>query len=417
MRFPLISAVRYPNHVVERNSFRFAHSNGINSILRASATSHHLSPNGAPLALLCLLLAVAGCQRTQAQPVATKPTEVLYTIPVTQTVTNYESFTGRTDAFKTVDLRARVSGYLEKINFKDGDDVKEGDVLFVIDKRPYEVEAKRAEAALAKVLAHRKRVDADFRRASALIKDRTITTEQYDQVAADRAETEADVKAAEAAVDSAKLNLTFTEVTSPLSGRVSRRQIDVGNLVVQDQTTLTTIVAMDPMYAYFDVEERTVLRLRKLVQAGKIQSPRETIVPVFLQLADNSEQSKPIEGTVNFAENRVEPLTGTLRVRGVFDNPDKVLSPGMFVRVRVQIGLPHSAVLVPERALGSDQDRKFVYSINAKDELVYRPVTIGKQEGEMRVIEQGLSSGERVVVSGLQRIRPGVKVTPRKGEL
>jgi RND family efflux transporter MFP subunit len=140
-------------------------------------------------------------------------------------------------------------------------------------------------------------------------------------------------------------------------------------------------------------------------------------VPVFLQLADNSEQSKPIEGTVNFAENRVEPLTGTLRVRGVFDNPDKVLSPGMFVRVRVQIGLPHSAVLVPERALGSDQDRKFVYSINAKDEIIYRPVTIGKQEGEMRVIEQGLSSGERVVVSGLQRIRPGVKVTPRKGEL
>jgi RND family efflux transporter MFP subunit len=361
-----------------------------------------------------ILTAGSGCHRTQAQPIEAKPPEVLYTLPVTKTVTDYESFTGRTDAFKTVDVRARVSGYLEKINFKDGDDVKEGDVLFVIDKRPYEVEQKRSEAALLKARAHLKRLEADFRRASALIKDRTITPEQYDQVSGDRAEAEADVKAADAALDSAKLNLEFTEVTAPLTGRASRRQIDVGNLVTQDQTTLTTIVAMDPMYAYFDVDQPTVLRIRKLVQQGKIQSAREANVPVYLKLNDDGDESAPIEGTINFAENRLDPLTGTLRARGIFDNPKMFLSPGMFVRVRVRIGYPHEAILIPERSLGSDQERKFVYVINEKEEIVYRPVTIGKPEGQMRVIDEGLATGERVVVSGLQRIRPGIKVTAKQ---
>jgi multidrug efflux system membrane fusion protein len=372
-------------------------------------------PRCARVAWLVLLtsLASSGCRHGQAQPVEAKPPEVLYTLPVTKTVTDFESFTGRTDAFKTVDVRARVSGYLDKINFKDGDEVKEGEILFVIDKRPYEVEEKRADAALLKAQAHLKRLEADFRRASALIKDRTITPEQYDQVTGDRAEAEADVKAAEAALDSAKLNLGYTEVTAPLTGRVSRRQLDVGNLVTQDQTTLTTIVAMDPMYAYFDVDEHTVLRLRKLVQAGKIQSARESTVPVYLKLTDDVDETAPIEGTINFAENRLDPLTGTLRVRGIFDNPHKFLSPGMFVRVRVRIGYPHEAIMIPERALGSDQERKFAYVINDKDEIVYRPLTIGRPEGQMRVVDEGLASGERVVVSGLQRIRPGVKVTAK----
>jgi RND family efflux transporter MFP subunit len=360
-----------------------------------------------------LLAAAVGCQRTQAQPVASKPPEVLFVVPETKIVTDYESFTGRTDAFKTVDVRARVSGYLDKINFKDGDDVKEGDVLFVIDKRPYEVEEKRAEAALLKAKAHLKRLEADFKRASELIKNRTITSEQFDQVTGDRSEADADVKAAEAALDSAQLNLSYTDVIAPLGGRASRRQIDAGNLVAQDQTTLTTIVAMDPMYAYFDVDEHTVLRLRTLIRAGKIQSARESTVPVYLKLADEIDQSEPIEGTINFAENRLDPLTGTLRVRGVFDNPKKFLSPGMFVRVRVRIGAPHEAILIPERALGSDQERKFVYVIDDKDEIVYRRVTTGRPEGEMRVIEQGLATGERVVISGLQRVRPGIKVAPK----
>jgi RND family efflux transporter MFP subunit len=377
-----------------------------------------LRARGRQSGVLCLVVLASigaiGCRRTQAQPTEAKPPEVLYTLPVTKTVTDYESFTGRTDAFKTVDVRARVSGYLDKINFKDGDDVKEGEILFSIDKRPYEVEHKRADAALLKAQAHLKRLEADFRRASALIKDRTITPEQYDQVTGDRAEAEADVKAAEAALDSAQLNLSYTEVTAPLTGRASRRQLDVGNLVTQDQTTLTTIVAMDPVYAYFDVDEHTVLRLRKLIQAGKIQSARQSTVPVYLKLADDIDDSGQIEGTINFAENRLDPLTGTLRVRGIFDNPTKFLSPGMFVRVRVRIGYPHEAILIPERALGSDQERKFAYVINDKDEIVYRPLTVGRPEGQMRVIDDGLAAGERVVVSGLQRIRPGVKVTAKK---
>jgi RND family efflux transporter MFP subunit len=366
--------------------------------------------------LVLVSLAASGCGRTQAQPIESKPPEVLYTLPVTKTVTDFEAFTGRTDAFKSVDVRARVSGYLDKINFKDGDDVKEGEILFVIDKRPYEVEEKRAEAALLKAHAHLKRLDADFRRASSLVKGQTITPEQFDQVTGDRAEAEADVKAADAALDSAKLNLSYTEVTAPLSGRASRRQLDAGNLVTQDQTTLTTIVAMDPIYAYFDVDENTVLRLRKLIHEGKIQSARESTVPVYLMLAGDSDDTKPIEGSLNFAENRLDPLTGTLRVRGIFDNPHKFLSPGLFVRVRVRIGYPHEAILIPERALGSDQERKFAYVINDKEEIVYRPLTVGRPEGQMRVIEAGIAPNDRVVVSGLQRIRPGVKVTAKQME-
>lgn len=343
----------------------------------------------------------------------TKPPVVLVSTPVSDEITEYEDFTGRTDAVFSVEVRARVTGYLEKVNFKDGAEVKEGDLLFEIDPRIYQAELDRSEATVLQAEARLKRLEADNRRANLLFNRGAISREEFERISSDFAEGTAAVGIAKANRDLAKLNVGYTKVTAPISGRISRRLVDPGNLVAADVTPLTTIVSLDPMYVYFDIDERTMLRFRRLIREGKVQS-REAgaVVPVHAALSD--EEGFPHKGTINFSDNRVDAATGTLRVRGSIVNPiPRVLSPGLFMRVRVPIGTPHYALMISEQSLGTDQGRKFLYVVNDKNEVVYRPVKVGPLNEGMRVVEEGLSRGERVIVSGLQRVKPGAKVEPK----
>jgi RND family efflux transporter MFP subunit len=338
--------------------------------------------------------------------------EVEVGLPVTQQIVDHEDFTGRTEAVKSIDMRARVTGYLDKVLFREGFDVKEGDTLLLIDPRTYKADYDRAVANLAQAKAHLARLEADFQRAQTLIQSEAIAKADYDLALGDRNEAAAMVGVAEAALNTTRLNLVFTKVTAPISGRISRQDIDPGNLVVADTTILTTIVSLDPIYAYFDVDERATLRFRRLLEAGKVKSAREGKAPVFLGLADEGDKY-PHEGLINFVDNRLDPSTGTLRLRGKFDNPTGFLAPGMFVRIRVPIGQAHPAILATERAIGSDQGQKFLYVLTLKNEVVYREVQIGAFENGLRVIESGLAAGERFIVNGLQRVKPGDIVRPK----
>jgi len=359
------------------------------------------------------LVVLAGCRpapQTQAPP-PPKSTEVIVSLPTTSEITDFEDFTGRTVAIKTVEMRARVTGYLETISFKEGGYVERGAVLFTIDPRAYEAEVKRTEANLLQAQAKLKRLELDYRRAATLVETRAITREQFDQVSGDRAQAAAAIDVAKADVELARLNLDFTKVRAPIAGRISRTQLDVGNLIRADDTVLTTIVTTDPIYAYFDVDERTLLRIRRYTEAGRIKPAQAHRVSVLVGLAD--EDGYPHQGAVNFVDNQLDPSTGTLQVRGQLPNPDNLLAPGLFVRVRLPIGQPYRALLVPEQAIGSDQGQKFVYVVSPQNKAMYRRVQVGKQQGSQRVVLKGLSEGEPVVVSGLQRVRPGAEVQPK----
>ena len=370
---------------------------------------------------LLLLAVLAGCSRPSAalQPAADeKPPapEVVVTRPVAQTITDFEIFTGHTEAVRTVEVRARVSGYLiaglkDGISNKEGTEVQQGEVLFEVDPRTYEADRNKADAALAQSQAHLARLAKDFQRGRALLPTRAISQGDFDQIAGDYQEAEAAVKTAQAALRLTELNLEFTKVRAPCDGRVSKQLIDAGNMVQADQTPLTTIVTLDPIYAYFDIDERTLLKLRRLVRSGELPSDH---AKVYLCLSD--EEGFPHEGTTDFSDNRVDPMTGTLQLRGTFPNPNRILSPGLFARIRLPIGEPHAALLIPEAALGSDQGQHFLYVVNEKNEVVYRPVEIGSLQGKLRVIQKGLSEGEQVVVDGLQRIRPGIQVRLKTAE-
>jgi RND family efflux transporter MFP subunit len=367
-----------------------------------------------PFVLALAGLGAGGCTKPQLQaPAPPKPPEVYVDLPTTGEITDYEDFSGRTVAIKTIDIRARVTGYLQKINFKEkeGGDVEKGFVLFEIDPRPYQAEVLRTKANLLQAEAHLKRLKLDYQRMEKLVGSKSISREQFDLVAGERAEAEATVESVKANLALARLNLNFTQVLAPISGRVSRTQLDPGNLVRSDETILTTIVATDPVYAYFEVDERTMLRIRRYMEEGHLESKKDQGLPVKMGLAD--EQGFPREGFVNFVDNRLDPNTGTLQIRGIFKNADRMLSPGLFVRVRLPIGKPYRALLVSEQALGSDQGQKFVYVVDNDNKAQYRRVQVGKLQQGRRVIVEGLSTGERVVVSGLQRVRPGAVVEPK----
>jgi RND family efflux transporter MFP subunit len=373
--------------------------------------------------ILAACAAPIGCGHAPAGPTQNQIKEVEAAQACTDNVTDYDDFPGRTEAVKAVDV-PQVTGYLDKINFEDGADVKKGDVLFEIDPRIYKAQLARALANVVQAEAHVHRLDSDYRRGLNLVPTKAMSQEEFDKVAGDRQEADAALGVARAERDVARQNLDFCKVIAPLSGRVSRRLMDPGNLVKANDTPLTTIVALDPMYVYFDVDERTVLRL---TQEGKInRSTRQASMPVQIGL-DNEEPSYPHEGAVDFVDNQVDPGTGTLRMRGVFDNADRYLAPGLFVRVRLPLGARHVAQLVAEKALVRDQDQKFLYVLTPSDKIdeqgrplrtvEYRKIKVGRLHDGLREITEGLSESEWVVVSGQQRVSKEATVAYKRVEM
>jgi RND family efflux transporter MFP subunit len=347
---------------------------------------------------------------------AAPPPDVAVCRPVTREVTDYEEFTGRTEAVQAVDLRARVTGYVDKVNVKEGGEVKQGDVLFEIDPRPYQAELDKADAEVARAEAHFKRASADFDRAKRLLANKGISQDDFDHAAADRAEAEASLRAAQAAREVAKLNLAFTRVTAPISGRVSRALLTPGNLAVADTTPLATIVSVDPMAVSFDVDERTLVRLARLQREGKGKAERDVELPVLLALPDN--EGFVHRGKLAGTGVRVDPNTGTVRWQATFANPDGLFLPGMFVQVRVLTGAPHKGLLVPESAVGTDQGQAHVFVVTGKDVIEQRPVKLGVADDRLRVVKEGLAAEDRVVVDTaggmLRGVRPGTKVKPKE---
>ncbi len=366
------------------------------------------------LGWLALCGALLGCGDAAGPPPVVKAPIVTVSHPAEIEVVDNYYFEGYTAAVSSVDIRARVTGYLSKIYFQDGADVKEGDPLFLIDPRPYQAELDQAKAELARVEAQLKRLDADYARAEKLLPNRTITKEDFDKIAADRAEAQAEVKSRQASIEKANLDLHFAAIKAPISGRISRRLVTEGNLIAANQTLLTTIVSIKPIYAYFDVDEPTVLKVRKLVREGKIKSAKETDMPVYLGL--DIDNDYPYRGSINFIENKIDQKTGTLKLRAVFPNDDEAISPGLHARIKLPLGEPYKALAVPERAIGTRQGNKFLYVIDAKNEVAERPVTLGTLHDGMRVIAKGVESQDRVIVDGLQRVRPHVVVDPREAQ-
>lgn len=358
-------------------------------------------------------IGLAGCSQSNAEKPAEAPLPVKVSYPIEREVTDYSDATGRTAAVDSVQVRARVWGYIDKFNFKEGELVKKGQVLFEIDPRTYKAALTQAEGNLASAQAKATRLESDLKRADVLLAKRSISQQDYDKTVGDRGEAVAAVTALKGTLEQAKLDLGFTKVIAEVSGRIGRALVTEGNLVQSGQTggtVLTTIVSVDPMYVYFDVDERTVLRVRQLIREGKAKSARDITWPVFLGLAN--EEGYPHKGTINFVDNQVNPQTGTLRIRGVFPNPKEILSPGFFARVRVPIGFPHQALLISERAIDSDQGQKIVYVVNGNNKVDVRPIRLGDFHDGWRAVEDGLNAKDRIIVVGLQQVRPGQTVAP-----
>ena len=459
----------------------------------------HSAGHAAASLLAALLFAAAGCGHAPPPLPPSGPPQVEVSLPVHQEIRDYEDFSGQTESVASIDIRARVTGYLSTVNFEHGAKVKKGDILFEVDPPYYEAELARTEGGVAQAESRLNRLKADYDRTVALHKQGVITEAQFDLATSDVTEAEGTLKSARALLKIAQVNLGYTKVKAPVSGRVSRPLIDPGNLVKADDTILTRVVAQDPMWVYFDLDERTMLRLRRLdikdeaeaghnvittahaaapgvldtddpdaqphadAERGKVSpdgsAPEasqgddaaadepavESDVPwngahpdvahnqaagqssgaapsaaaepteVLMGLAD--ERGYTRRGELDFEDNRIDPSTGTLRVRAVFSNTDRLLSPGLFVRIRIPVGDPYRALLVPEGALGTDQGQRFVYVVNDKNEVAYRRVTVGKLHEGLRVISAGLEPNERVVVTGLQRVVPGGRVEAKLIEI
>src|SRR6267142_1569434 len=364
---------------------------------------------------ICLLLMIAGCGRQASKPSSDERPKISVSPAVQREITDCAEFTGRLAAVDSVEVRAHVWGYLEKVNFKEGAIVSKGDILFELDARPYQAVLEQAKAKVAQDEAQFAYDEAENQRNLTLVAKGAVTKSDLDKTTAARNVDLANIAADKATVRQRELDLEYTKVRAPVTGRISRYNVTVGNLIQSgDQgggTLLTTIVSVDPIYAYFDVDENTVLRVIKLIREGKAESARNGGLPVALALAN--EEGFPHQGTINFVDNKLNAKTGTIRLRGVFRNEDQLLAPGLFARVRLPMGRPHPSLLVSERALDNDQGQRIVYVVDDKNEVTARPVKTGAMHNGLREITDGLAPGELVVVSGVSQVRPGIKVEPK----
>lgn len=373
---------------------------------------------------LCLgIIALSGC--SEGAPAAGQtppaPPEVTVSKPILREVTDYLEFPGETAPIGEVEIRARVTGHIVKVNFQDGQEVKKGDLLFEIDPRPYQAALDRAKGELARAHALRSKAQADVARAERLRPSGAISQDDYELAVSQLAVYEASIQSAEAAVRDAELNLEFTRVVSPIDGRVSRRLITEGNLVQSGQsnsTVLTKVVTTDPIHVYFQIEEPALLRyMDQDWRSGKevmLSRIHELKVPVEIGLAH--EAGFPHQGVLDFLDNAVQCQTGTLCARGVFENSRKYLTPGLYVRVRIPIGKPHEALLISERAIGRNLKEKFVFTVDENNMVRQRPVELGSLQDGLRVVESGIGPEDTVIVNGMQRARAGKPVAPHLEE-
>jgi len=368
-------------------------------------------------AALSLGLALAACGQGQQASNGPPPPTVTVAKPVVRAVTDLDEYVGRFVAIDSVEVRARVSGYLDKVHFRDGQMVKQGELLFTIDKRPFENTVAQARANLAQARANLAFAESDLERGRQLVRDRTISEQVFQQRTQAFGSAQASVAANEAAVKQAELDLEFTELRAPVNGRIGDRRVSPGNLVTGgtagNTTLLATIVSINPIRLEFTMDEASYLRYERFSQTGKEVTGREGGVMVTLKLIDDKEYAR--RGYMDFVDNAIDKSSGTIRGRAVFDNPDGVLTPGMFGRVRVPGSPTYNALLLPDAAIGTEQIKKFVLVVDAENKAVTRYVTLGQLTDDgLRVIKDGLDAGDRVIVNGLMRVRPGQKVTPKE---
>jgi RND family efflux transporter MFP subunit len=368
--------------------------------------------------LLAVGLLAAGCSKPAPPP---PPPEVTVAPVVDRQVSDWDEFTGHFEAVQSVEVRPRVTGFVQQVMYSEGATVRQGDPLFRIDPRPYEAEAARAEAVLEQARTRHALSHQELDRARRLVNTEAISREELDGRTSGAAEAAANVRAAEAALRTARLNLEWTTVRAPISGRVGRAEITAGNLVQAgggppNGSLLTTIVSLDPIHVYFDGDEQVYLKNATAFTALRsVPGARPAPRPVFIGLAN--EAGFPHQGTLDFVDNRIDPTAGTIRVRAVVRNASHQFAPGLFARVRLGGGQPRPAALIQDQSIGTDQDRKFVLVLKPDSTVEYRAITIGRVVDGLRIVDSGLKPGENIVINGQLRVRPGMKVAAKRGAM
>lgn len=375
-----------------------------------------LAPGRVGAVLIALVLGLAGCGEQKQQQAAPAPPSVTVANPIKRTIVDQDEYVGRFVAIDSVEIRSRVSGYLDKVHFKDGQIVKEGDLLFTIDRRSFENALDQSRANLAQAKANLAYTESDLQRASQLVRDRTITEQLFDQRTQANKTARAQVQAQEAAVKQAELDLQFTELRAPVGGRIGDRRISPGNLITGglagNTSMLATIVSIDPIRFEFTYDEAAFLRYERLAKS-LADTSRGMSTEVALKLLDEKDFTH--KGKMDFVDNVIDRGSGTIRGRAQFANPDSLFTPGMFARVQVPGSPPYEALLVPDHAIGTDQGRKFVLTVNAGNVAVQKYVTLGHLvSDDMRIVKNGVAAEDRVIVNGLMRARAGQKVTPEE---
>jgi RND family efflux transporter MFP subunit len=371
------------------------------------------------IALACaaigLAVSVSGCRKSGDGAAAPPPQQVTVAQVLERRVKDWDEFTGRFQAVESVEIRPRVSGYIDEVAFKEGSQVKRGDLLFVIDPRPYKAEADHAGADVKRYQTALELAQIELTRVQRLRDSGAVSVEELDERKSTVAQAQSNVAGSNATLESALLNLSFTRVTSPIAGRVSRAEVTRGNLVTggtNGGTLLTSVQSVDPIYVYFEGDEQAYLRYNQMARAGERPSSRDAPNPVHIGLAN--EEGFPHVGAVDFVDNQLNPQTGTIRARAILDNKEGLFTPGLFARVQLLGSSEYTAILIDDSAVNTDQNQKYVFVLGANNQVEYRRIQLGRIIDGLRIVREGLKAGDTIIVSGTQRVHPGVTVTPQK---